>query len=444
MKRISAYWSTLGGKLDEFSLQARIFHAISLISIVLLFCSVFSNYIIGSGGLAMLMAALVVILGISYYLSRVAKRFMLALSLFLVTSQLSLVVNYYYNSGISGPTYSLFLLFFIMTIAVVPPRQFIFWFTLNVVSLLSLLFIEYQHPSFGSLNYNTRLGRFADMGFTYVAIMAMILIIASFIVREFTRIHNISILKNRELEVSNDTKNKLLSILAHDLRDPLASVQGFLELLCEVDLSAEEREPIEKTLLKRTKETSFLLSNLLSWTKGQMQAVSVNISQLNIHKTTAEAIYPVLSIANEKDLDVINDTDPQHHVNGDIDMLQIVLRNLITNAIKFSTPGSVIRVSSEIDGGECRINVIDSGLGISAEKQKTLFSIAGTPTYGTANERGAGLGLLLCRDFIRHQHGKIGFTSIEGAGSTFFIQLPLASFKNPNESVDKLELSEPA
>lgn len=426
MSKLSSYWNVLGGKINEFSLQERIFHAVSLASTLMLGLSMVINYTIGLRFLSGLMIFVGLSFSLAYFFSRVRRKYTLALTIFFVISNIALIINYRYNSGISGPTYAIFLLFFVMSIAISPMRQYKIWLPLNVLTVLSLIAYEFSNPSFISGVYSDRTGRFIDFGFSYIAIAAMALMIAIYIFREFNRIHNLSEQKNRELQHSNDTKNKLLSIMAHDLKDPLASIQSFLELLNEFDLSLEERESIERQLLNRTKETSFLLSNLLSWTKGQMDRVSVKTEAINLRKFVDRTLAPLREVSQEKNIRINTSICRSHHILADENMLQIVLRNLVNNALKFSNPGTEIQVSTELMGRECRISIADQGLGMSQEKQKTIFSAAGSSTFGTANERGAGLGLLLCRDFIDYQAGKIGFSSIEGSGSTFFVQMPVA------------------
>src|SRR5690606_30479711 len=117
--------------------------------------------------------------------------------------------------------------------------------------------------------------------------------------------------------------------------------------------------------------------------------------------------------------------DPSLIVSADPDMLQLGIRNLISNAIKFTPAGKSINIEALEDQGRCLIIVEDSGKGIMPEKQKNLFSLKATSTYGTENEKGVGLGLVLCKEFITAQHGKIWFESTAGIGTKFFVSIPL-------------------
>jgi signal transduction histidine kinase len=253
------------------------------------------------------------------------------------------------------------------------------------------------------------------------------LLITSFIRNSYYSEREATAQKNSALEISNNTKNKLLSILAHDLKEPLVSIQGYLELLTEYKLEESERLNMEKQLLSRTKDTAFMLSNVLSWTKSQMDAVQISLTSLPLKQTLASTLDVLEAIAKEKGIELQCDIKDEHCVLGDPDMLQLVVRNLIINAIKFTFPGGDITVSAEKDGANCLIKVKDTGSGIPATQQPSIFSPALKPTFGTGNERGAGLGLMLCKEFTELQGGSISFESELNVGSTFMVSMPLCA-----------------
>lgn len=128
--------------------------------------------------------------------------------------------------------------------------------------------------------------------------------------------------------------------------------------------------------------------------------------------------------AARKNIDISTDFDPSVIVYADSDMMQLILRNIIGNAIKFTPNGGKIGIQSTIDGDNCVIAIRDNGIGISQEKQQLIFSLNVESTFGTNNEKGVGLGLLLCMDFIRAQNGRIWFESESGNGTSFYISIP--------------------
>ena len=227
--------------------------------------------------------------------------------------------------------------------------------------------------------------------------------------------------KATELEIANDTKNKLFSILAHDLRSPLASIQNYLEILSEFKLDADERSAIENHLLNATQHTQQMLSNLLSWSKSQMKGVTVNMTKMDLKEALQSTFSIHQSIAAEKGIRLSDQLNGGVFIMADTDMLQLIIRNLINNAIKFTAPGGEIVVSNDMIDDKCRIIVKDNGSGIPVEKQKNIFSLKVSSTFGTKNEKGVGLGLVLCKEFTELQNGEIMFESMQGVGTTFYI-----------------------
>jgi two-component system sensor histidine kinase/response regulator len=216
-----------------------------------------------------------------------------------------------------------------------------------------------------------------------------------------------------------------MSIISHDLRTPLINIQSYLELLNEDELDSEQRPALEKDLLTATNSTMAMLSNLLQWSKSQMQGPSVNLLQLNLLSILKSTLEMGEIQAGKKSITFNYHIGHNINVIADSDMLQLVIRNLISNAIKFTPEGGIINIDTQLEQHECKITVKDSGKGIAPQVQEKIFSITTEPEYGTNNERGAGLGLLLCKEFIERQGGRIEFKSVVGQGSAFYVFIPL-------------------
>ncbi|RYZ47727.1 MAG: HAMP domain-containing histidine kinase [Sphingobacteriales bacterium] len=195
-------------------------------------------------------------------------------------------------------------------------------------------------------------------------------------------------------------------------------------------MAENEKTEITQSLLRETKNTQVMLFNLLSWTKSQMEGgMKVNLNALKLSEVIEACLKLQHSAALEKMITISNQTDPEVCVLADLDMLKLVVRNLLNNAIKFTRPGGEIKIISEIKDGQGRLIVQDNGIGISPEQQKELFSMESSSTYGTNNEKGVGLGLMLCKEFTELQGGSISFTSIIGEGTAFNLSFPLHSLK---------------
>ena len=239
--------------------------------------------------------------------------------------------------------------------------------------------------------------------------------------------HKHIIMQNQQLEEINSEKNKLLSIIAHDLRAPLSNIQSYLELVTEYGLEKDEREVVEVDLLNITRNTLNMLSKLLIWSKSQMEGVVVKLCDVSLHDILNNTLELERTIALKKGITLTYYIDPSITVVADSDMLQLVVRNLVSNAIKFTQVGGTVEINIEILQHECGLSVKDNGRGIALDQQPDIFSLKARSTFGTSNEKGVGLGLLLCKEFTELQGGRIGFSSVPGKGSTFFIYMPIGS-----------------
>jgi two-component system sensor histidine kinase/response regulator len=438
---LQQFWAKLRGNSDEFSLEARIFHAVCIISMAVAFVCVPLNIVNDLPGLAIFMAVLFILTAALFYLSRVQKQLTASVILFSVQSNLLFVANFYFNSGINGPTLLASLLALFLTIATVPKKQYFWWILLNITSVSALLVISYKEPELIQYTYDTNLSRHTDLGYTYILIALLIFLVTDYIRNSYNREKALTEQKASELQLSNDTKNKLLSILAHDLRSPLSSIQNYLEILSEFKMEEEEKQTIQASLLTETKNTQQMLSNLLSWSKTQMEGMTVHLSNINLKETLVPALRAQQAMAAEKCIQLENRISDSAFVLADSDMLQLVIRNLVNNAIKFTAAGGRVTVTSKLEDNQCIIMVGDNGSGIPYELQSNLFSLKARSTFGTHNEKGVGLGLALCKEFSEIQNGKIWFESAPGKGTTFFVGMSLSPAKAAKDTVSNALIS---
>ncbi|MEO6151472.1 MAG: HAMP domain-containing sensor histidine kinase [Mucilaginibacter sp.] len=423
-KKLDNFINTLIGKPTAYSLEARIFHAISVITLAGLFLSIFVNYLTGNPLLSRLMLAGVLMVAVTYYFSRFKGQFNISIVIFNLLSNILLIGNFCYNSGVNGPTLLVFMLSCFINISVAPKKQYLYWIVLNVIIVLSLLVYQYNDTGNIVYSYPGNLNRYVDYGYTYLAMVIVVGVITTYIRRSYHGRKQQVEMKARELEYANVTKNKLFSILAHDLRSPLSSIQNYLEILAEYRLDEEERKTINHDLLTATQNTQQMLSNLLMWTKSQMEGVNANLAVVNLKDVLNTTLAVKKSSADEKGIQLTNNLKSNLLVIADPDMLQLTVRNLINNSIKFTHPGGEIDISSAVSSdGECRVIIKDTGIGIPYAIQQEIFSLKVGSTFGTNNEKGVGLGLILCKEFTEMQNGKIWFESAPGWGTTFYLSL---------------------
>lgn len=427
----------LTGDAEVFSLNERIFHLLCSVAIVALIYNVPFNYLVGLPQIALLSLGILLLLSYFYYLSRFRKKTSLSISLCCAIGIVLFVVNYFLNSGIQGPTDLFFCLLALMMVSGAPGRQYNFWVPLSIVIVLGLHAYEYFYPAKVAYSYQNRADHFLDIGSAYMVVALVIYFSVAFIRRNYEGAwkvveekalsleqQNTQITRQKdELEKINAEKNKLLSIIAHDLRSPIANIQNYLELLAEGLMDEEEKKPVENELLQVTRDTLLMLSSLLLWSKSQMEGVTVSMQNYNLPGLLAPILELEKPIAGKKDITLTYDVDAGMEISADENLFQIVTRNIISNAIKFTPQGGLISISAACDDEECVISITDNGPGIAADKQKDVFSMSMVSVTGTANEKGTGLGLALCKQFTELQGGRIWFYSAPGIGTTFYIAL---------------------
>jgi signal transduction histidine kinase len=232
--------------------------------------------------------------------------------------------------------------------------------------------------------------------------------------------------RSQELEQLNKVKDKFFSIISHDLRSPVNALAGLLDLLDRGAIKPEELPMALKELRTRFTHTRTLLNNLLDWTLLQMDKLNLQASRVNLHALVEENT-ALLTSMQQKSIHLINQVSPLAFAMADSNTINLVIRNLLTNAIKFTNDGGEIVIAAEEKNNEWIISVRDNGIGMSPEVRKILFdkTIPYT-TRGTANEKGTGLGLILCKEFVEKNNGRIWVESEEGKGSTFWFSLPKA------------------
>ncbi|MEQ9441793.1 MAG: HAMP domain-containing sensor histidine kinase [Cyclobacteriaceae bacterium] len=244
---------------------------------------------------------------------------------------------------------------------------------------------------------------------------------------EETRLQHEAISAQRKtLEEMNQVKDKMFSIIAHDFRSPLNTIQGVLNLLHMDVLSPEELKNMLPHLTRKVDYSINLLDNLLNWARTQMNGLKVNSITFTLNPEIEETVAVMAQLARQKNIRVEKNIHKDCMVQADPDMIQLVVRNLLSNAIKFTNPGGLIQIDTEPKDGKIIISISDTGIGMDEESLQKLFKQSGYSTKGTAEEKGTGLGLKLCSEFVRRNNGEIWMESKVDEGTTFYFTVPLA------------------
>lgn len=411
------------------------FNVICTIAFFALLPSLFFNYFLNYPLYVLLIIlGLLIQLSYLYYLSRFKRRFNISRIIFAVSSYAFLILNYFYNSGINGPTLIAFFLTYVFQIAIFSRKTYLIWTALHIIIGSGLLVISFLYPESAPYSYIGEGARVTDFIVTNVTMLlfsffALDFIRANYDYEKKSATDKALVIEahNKELEKVNSEKNKLFSIVSHDLRSPLNTIQSYMELLSSDLLDAQEKAVAEKELLTLTKNTSDLLFNLLSWSKTQMEGVNAKLREQNLFNILAGTINTQHAIASQKDISFTNNISKTATAICDEDMVQLVVRNLLNNAIKFTPTFGKISVDTVQTDKEVIISITDSGKGIPLEQQKEIFSLKIRSTYGTNNEKGIGLGLVLCKEYIELQNGSIWFESVPNEQTIFYISLPRAT-----------------
>lgn len=242
-----------------------------------------------------------------------------------------------------------------------------------------------------------------------------------------------------KLRVANDTKDKMFSLIAHDLRGAIGNISNGLRMYLgeeDLNLTEDDKEEFLQALFHSSDNAYELLENLLFWAKNQTSTLSANKQMVDACSIINSNIGLLSDLAKIKSIKLFTSENPSVEVFVDWNMVNTVLRNLISNAIKFTNKGGNVEIKSEIGQYFVKISVIDDGIGMLPEQIDNIYD--GKTTDGTAAEKGTGLGLTLCRDFLIKNHGKMIVSSVVDEGSTFAFIIP----RRPMNQEKYLELVE--
>lgn len=234
--------------------------------------------------------------------------------------------------------------------------------------------------------------------------------------------------RTEELRIANATKDKFFSIIAHDLKSPFNALLGLSEIMLENWSLVSEEEKIDfvRDIHKSSKRTYNLLQNLLDWSRTQSGKLKVEAEDFRPGIVVNQNLSVLAQHANTKEISIKNEVDENFSCYADPNMVSTVFRNLISNAIKFTHPKGTIEITYKNSGEYYKFFITDNGIGMDEKTVTDLFNLNNkTQRYGTLNESGTGLGLILCKEFIQKNGGELTVESKQNAGSTFCFTIPV-------------------
>lgn len=242
-------------------------------------------------------------------------------------------------------------------------------------------------------------------------------------------------IQNTELEKLNSTKNRFFSIIAHDLKNPFSAIHSIIGLIKEHNLSPEESNAMIGNLSDITTRTQNLLENLLKWAQVQTGELEYQFNVIILSQLVEDIVQRMRFQAQAKNITINCDLEKDLVINADYEMFSTILKNLISNGLKYSQPNEgKIDITTRSENGQIQITVKDNGVGIAEEEKEILFNLDRGPSFqGTQGEKGTGLGLTLSKEFLRLHNGQIEVESIKGKGSTFTVTVPKADINSSKQ-----------
>ncbi|WP_316792389.1 histidine kinase N-terminal 7TM domain-containing protein [Pedobacter frigoris] len=228
-----------------------------------------------------------------------------------------------------------------------------------------------------------------------------------------------------ELQRLNHLKDRIFSIIAHDLRGPLVNLSEVLKMTSSGQISNEEFKTLSPALSKDILYTTDLLENILHWSRSQLKGYGINKEYFDLKTLVVNEVTYHLPSAVSKKIGIVQDVFPGALVYADMLMIQIVIRNILNNAIKFCNENCEITLNAVYKDHFIQLCISDNGIGMSQEIISKLFSGENLSTRGTMNEKGTGLGLVVCKEFMERNGGKLTVTSEVGKGSSFYVSIPV-------------------
>ena len=365
------------------------------------------------------------------YLLRVKRAYKTSFYLASLTTYPILAINFINNDGINGPTFYVFLLVHLLILCIVESRHYLFWSGLNVVFFIGLYYIGLYQEDWIPLNYSTKNEIFIDHTLTYLACIIGV----SILVVSLKRFYGIQkgrvkqktmelIELNKSLKQTSDKKDKIITIISHDLKNPLQSIIQTLELINSGDLSEEDIKYLRKELLKTTRSTYKMMENILEWSSFELKNESVRKKKILVKDLIQDTVEILKVIGKQKDITVQINYHKNPMINIETDRLLLIFRNLVQNAIKFTPIGGLVTIDINCKEELLTLSITDNGIGIPPDRLKNIFSQDIKSTYGTEQEKGTGMGLHLCFQSAQKLSGHLNVRSTEGVGSSFKLIIP--------------------
>lgn len=426
-QRFNEIRSYVFAEKENFPLENRIFLSGIVVGLLVSIFGGIINFILAPSPIVVIIPLLLSsLLIVIYYFARFKKIVAPFVTPIIIVAIFGISIIWIYNGGINGSNIMPAFIILILGILVVPVKTkkyiIILFISLNILILL----IQFYRPDI-IVNFPNETDRWIDNIITLVYSSYFIYIIIRFVHKNYSIERLKAEMSEIRLHQLNADKDRFISILGHDLKSPFNNLLGLSELLKEDirKLDIDEIESIANDINKTARTTHNLLEDILKWAGAQQGKIPFEPQILNFRDICTDILEILSPNASAKKITINYSAPDEINIFADIDMLKTIIRNLVSNAIKFTNNGGTINITTGQTYSNVTISVSDNGIGIAPEDLKKLFDISEVlSTKGTAGESGTGLGLLLCKEFVEKHGGKIWVESEVGKGSEFKFTLP--------------------
>jgi signal transduction histidine kinase len=429
-KKITEAISFIFAEDENFSLEHRLFLSSLVIGIIISICGSLINLVLSTVSsvayvVPLLLSGVVFVL---YYFVRFKKIFDPFIIPIVIISILGISAIWIYNGGINGSNIMPAFVILILGLIVVPEKSKIYIISLFISVNIFILIIQLYRPDL-IINFPTETDRWIDNLLTVIYASILIFLIIRFVHKNYTLERLKAEKSEKKLIQLNADKDLFLSILSHDLRSPLNSLFNLSELLKNDfrQLGIDEIDSIAIQINKTARNTSLLVEDILLWARTQQGKIPFNPQNLSLREICYNILESHNPLACAKNITVNYTPSEEIYIYADIDMIKAILRNLVSNAIKFTDHSGVVNITADRTESGIVISVSDNGIGIKPEDLPRLFNNYDVfTTKGTDNEAGTGLGLMLVKEFVTKHGGYVRVESDYGKGSIFKFSLPLS------------------
>jgi two-component system sensor histidine kinase/response regulator len=408
-------WDFLKGESNTHSLESRIYNSVCLASIVIIAYNVFFSLALGKAIWTIITSLLLPIQFYLYYLSRFQNKTQLSAAVYIIIIHLFFTYSYTVSAGIAGSSLLSFVTVYFAVLAVNPRKRYLFWTTYHVLVILGLIVWEYYHPDFITSGYVSRLEQFIDLSSTYLVTILLLLACLSYIINNYTIEKIKAEQKSAKLDQLSRTQSRLIHIISHDYRAPLRNIHRYLELLENETLSKEERKLLTADLKQTVNFTSNLLLGLLKWNPEDTKILNLSMDRVNLQEVLSDTLQLYGGIARGKNIKLTHSISHSLEVLVNSEFLELIMRNLLDNAVKFSNDGCHITLKAIQQKEHVQIEVADNGDGIPETIQKEILA-KWDEEFTTVSSQ--GIGLKLAREYALAMKGDLSFKT-SSAGSTF-------------------------